>query len=85
MWIFAIFLCGARQVLVSIKNKEKGKREEIREVWHQDQTEEKPRLLQLVQWLSQKPLWDQPGKRMRRRVNHRHRADTGQTGELDRP
>ena len=80
MWTFAIFLCGARQVLVSIKNKGTRKKEEIRGVSHKDQTEEKPRLLQLVQWLTQKPLWDQLGKRMRRRVNHRHRADAGQTG-----
>lgn len=50
MWIFTIFLCGARQILVSIKNKGGG-RKEIRDCWHKDQTEEKPRLLQLVQWL----------------------------------
>lgn len=84
MWIFffffTIFLCGGRQILVSIRNKGGGEKKEIRDFWHKDQTEEKPRLLQLVQWLTQKPLWDQPGKKVRRRVNHRHGADAGQTG-----
>lgn len=48
--------------------------------WHKDQTEEKPRLPQLVQGLVWKPLPGLPRKKVRLRVNHktpcRHGGDS---------
>lgn len=39
--------------------------------WHKDQTEEKPRLPQLVQGLVWKPLLGLPRNKVRLRVNHK--------------